>query len=93
MGGLCAAVARAARLGMTSSEYWRSGLVKAGVLLLVFGTGPLLFIIVAAAIGLWPDPNPNPVGPGLLAGLTFWPGLICLIVGITRVRRDKHSAV
>ena len=36
MGGLCAAVARAARVGMTSSEYWRSGLFKAGVLLLVF---------------------------------------------------------
>jgi len=93
MGGLCAAVARTAGLGMTSSEYWRSGLVKAGVLLLVFGTGPLLFIIVAAAIGLWPDPNPNPVGPGLLAGLTFWPGLICLIVGISRVRRDKSRAL
>ena len=93
MGGLRSAVVRTAGLGMTSREYWRSGLVKAGVLLLVFGTGPLLFIIVAAAIGLWPDPNPNPVGPGLLAGLTFWPGLICLIVGISRVRRDNKSAI
>jgi hypothetical protein len=93
MGGLRSAVARTAGLGMTSSEYWRSGLFKAGVLLLVFGTGPLLFIIVAAAIGLWPDPNPNPVGPGLLAGLTFWPGLICLIVGISRVRRDNKGAI
>jgi hypothetical protein len=70
-------------------EYWQSRLVKTGVLLLVFGSGPLLFIIVAAAIGLWPDPNPNPVGPGVLAALTFWPGLICLIVGIVRVRRAR----
>jgi hypothetical protein len=75
------------------SEYWRNRLVKAGVLLLVFGTGPLLLIIVAAAIGLWPDPNPNPVGPGLLAGLTFWPGLICLIVGVGRVRSDRKSVI
>ena len=93
MGGLRSAVARTAGVGMTSGEYWRSGLVKAGVLILIFGTGPLLFIIVAAAIGLWPDPNPNPVGPGLLAGLTLWPGLICLIVGVTRVRRDKNRAI
>ena len=93
MGGLRPAVARTAGLGMTSREYWWSGLVKSGVLLLVFGTGPLLFIIVAAAIGLWPDPNPNPVGPGLLAGLTLWPGLICLIVGVSRVRRDNKGAI
>jgi hypothetical protein len=72
-------------------EYWQSRLVKTGVLLLVFGSGPLLLIIVAAAIGLWPDPNPNPVGPGMLAALTFWPGLICLIVGIVRVRRARDG--
>jgi hypothetical protein len=65
--------------------YLESRLVQVGVGLLVLGTGPLLFIIVAAAIGLWPDPNPNPVGPGILAFLTFWPGLMCLAVGIGRV--------
>jgi hypothetical protein len=56
---------------------------------LVFGTGPLVFIIVAAAVGLWPDPNPNPIGPGLLAFLTFWPGVICLVVGIAQARSKK----
>ncbi|HEY7141415.1 MAG TPA: hypothetical protein VIE44_15030 [Methylomirabilota bacterium] len=66
--------------------YLKVRLVQVGLGLLVFGTGPLLFIIVAAAIGLWPDPNPNPVGPGMLAFLTFWPGLICLAVGIGKVR-------
>jgi len=62
--------------------------------MLILGTGPLLFIIVAAAIGLWPDPNPNPIGPGMLALLTFWPSLICLALGIVRVwlrRRGEAS--
>jgi hypothetical protein len=68
-------------------EYWESRLVRTGVFLLLFGSGPLLAIIAAAAIGLWPDPDPNPVGPGMLAGLTFWPALICTAIGIGRVRR------
>jgi hypothetical protein len=72
-------------------EYLRSRLVKIGLGLLILGTGPLLFIIIAAAIGLWPDPDPNPIGPGFLAFLTFWPGVICLGVGIYRVRREKNS--
>jgi len=28
------------------------------------------------------DPNPNPVGPGLLAGLTFWPASIMILWGL-----------
>jgi len=60
--------------------------VRIGLGLLVIGTGPLLFIIVAAAVGLWPDPNPNPIGPGLLFFFTAWPAVICLVVGIVRAR-------
>ena len=52
-------------------EYLRSKLVRVGLGLLVVGSGPLLGIIVAAYLGLWPDPNPNPIGPGLLCFLTF----------------------
>ncbi len=59
--------------------------MKLGLGLLVFGVGPLVAIVVLAAVGLWPDPNPNPIGPGLLACVSFWPGLICLIVGAVRV--------
>jgi hypothetical protein len=73
-------------------EYLRSRLVQVGLGLLVLGTGPLLFIIIAAAVGLWPDPNPNPIGPGLLAFLTFWPGVMCLVIGIVAVRRRKGVA-
>jgi hypothetical protein len=73
-------------------EYLQSRLVQVGLGLLILGTGPLLFIIVAAAVGLWPDPNPNPIGPGLLALLTFWPSVICLGIGIARVRRGRGAA-
>jgi hypothetical protein len=59
--------------------------VQAGVALLVLGTGPLVAIILAAKAGIWPDPDPNPIGPGILAFLTFWPGVICLVAGLARV--------
>jgi len=73
------------------SAYLRSGLVKLGLALLLFGTGPLVGIVALAAVGLWPDPNPNPIGPGMLACLTFWPGLICLIVGALRVANEGRA--
>jgi hypothetical protein len=72
-------------------DYLHSKLVLIGLGLLIFGSGPLLGIIVLAGLGLWPDPNPNPIGPGLLAFLTFWPGVICLGVGIMRVRARRHQ--
>jgi hypothetical protein len=73
------------------SRYWQSRLVKTGVVLFVLGSGPLLLIIAAAAIGLWPDPNPNPVGPGMLAALTFWPAVICIGVGVVRVKLRRND--
>jgi hypothetical protein len=69
--------------------YLKSRMVRVGPGLLILGVGPLLFIIVAAAVGLWPDPNPNPIGPGFLAFLTFWPGALGL--GIARVRRRRDG--
>jgi hypothetical protein len=74
-----------------SLGYWQSGWVRAGVGLLIVGTGPLAFIILAAAIGLWPDPNPNPIGPGLLFFFTFWPAVLCILVGVIRVRRARRA--
>jgi hypothetical protein len=72
--------------------YLQSRLVKIGLGLLIVGTGPLVFIVAAAALGLWPDPYPNPVGPGLLSFLTFWPSIICIVIGVIRVRRDRDPA-
>jgi len=64
--------------------YRRSRWIRFGVGLLVVGAAPLLFIVVAAAIGLWPDPNPNPIGPGLLFFFTFWPAVLCIVIGVVR---------
>jgi len=68
------------------NDYLRSGWVRAGIALLVIGASPLLFIIVAAGLGFWPDPNPNPIGPGLLFFFTIWPALICILIGVVRER-------
>lgn len=72
-------------------RYLRSRLFKVGLVLFAIGTGPLLLIIVAASLGLTRDPNPNPVGPGILAMLTFWPSAICIAIGVWNVRRAEHS--
>jgi hypothetical protein len=53
-----------------------------GLALLVLGTGPLLLIVVAAELGLTRDPNPNPIGLGLLAFVTFWPAVILITWGL-----------
>lgn len=61
-----------------------------GVAILVLGTGPLVAIMIAAALGLTSDPNPNPIGPGILAGVTFWPGIAVAAIGILQaVRRGS----
>jgi len=63
--------------------------VKIGLTLVVLGWGPLIAIIVLAALRLWPDPNPNPTGAGLLFFVTFWPAVICLGVGAAQVARQR----
>jgi hypothetical protein len=60
---------------------------RIGLALVLFGWGPLWGIVLLAAVGLWPDPNPNPVGPGLLFAITGWPAIICLGLGWWRSRR------
>ncbi len=60
-----------------------------GVAVLVLGTGPLLLVILAAALGLTDDPNPNPVGPGLLAFVSFWPGVVLTIIGLVQASRRR----
>ncbi|WP_439532989.1 hypothetical protein [Polymorphobacter sp.] len=62
-------------------------MLLAGLLLLVLGCGPLLLFIVADALGLVTDPDPNPIGLGLLAFVSFWPGVILTAIGLARRRR------
>lgn len=66
-------------------------LVRLGAAILLVGSGPLLVIIALAKLGVTSDPNPNPVGFGILAMLTFWPGVLAVLVGLVlaRVRRGK----
>ena len=59
----------------------RGCLFRAGLLLFVVGSGPLLITMAASDLGLTRDPNPNPVGFGILAMLTFWPSLVMMAVG------------
>ena len=65
-------------------------LFKIGFWLFVIGSGPLLAIIVLAGIGLWPDPSPNPIGLGLLAFFTFWPSIICMIIGAVQAMKTPQ---
>jgi hypothetical protein len=55
-----------------------------GLALFLLGSGPLLVIILMASLGATKDPNPNPVGFGILAGLTFWPSLILMLIGLVK---------
>ena len=65
---------------------------RIGLFFAVFGCGPLLIILVLHTLGLLSDPNPNPVGPGILFLLTSWPGVICMAIGVRRVQRPDLLA-
>jgi len=67
-------------------------LFKIGAAVVILGSAPLLFILLMSKIGLWPDPNPNPVGPGLLVFVTFWPGVLLMAAGIFRSLRRGGKA-
>ncbi len=73
-------------------RYLANKWVRVGLALVVFGWGPLWSIALLAAIGAWPDPNPNPIGPGLLFFFTFWPAIICIAIGIFRERRRAKKS-
>ena len=59
-----------------------SRLFWAGLILLVLGIAPLLAVILFSR-----DPDPNPIGFGLLAFVTFWPAIIMIVVGWNRSYR------
>lgn len=70
------------------SVYLGNRWIQVGLVLVVAGWGPLLAVILLDGLGLWPDPDPNPVGPGLLFFFTAWPAIICLVIGTLKVRRN-----
>jgi len=68
-------------------EYLANNWIRLGLGLAVFGAAPLLAFILLSKIGLRHDPRPNDLGPGLLFFFTFWPAVICLVVGVREVNR------
>jgi hypothetical protein len=78
---------------MAMSSLWRSRYFMVGALLFLIGTGPLLTVILLANLGLTKDPNPNPVGFGILAFLTFWPSVIFMVLGFLTWRRRSREKV
>lgn len=72
--------------------YLRSLWVKTGIVLLVVGLTPLLLMILASAIGLWPEENPNPIGAGLLSFVGGLLSTFCMGVGVLRIWWSLRSA-
>jgi hypothetical protein len=70
--------------------YFSNWLFTVGFIVLALGSAPLLTIIVLAKIGVWPDPDPNPIGPGLLTFVTFCPGVLLMFIGARRVQARRR---
>lgn len=75
-----------------AGRYLRNRWIRIGLVIGVLGCGPLLAIILLATLGLWPDPNPNPIGPGLLFFVSAWPTVICLAIGVVQVLSTPKDA-
>ncbi|MGN6701436.1 MAG: hypothetical protein ACTHKB_00555 [Burkholderiaceae bacterium] len=72
-------------------DYLNNRLFKIGTVIALLGWSPLLAVVLLSAIGLWPDPDPNPIGFGLLFFLSFWPAVICMAIGTFQVWRHGDS--
>jgi hypothetical protein len=69
-----------------------SKLFWVGIGVFAVGSGPLLLVILLAALGFTKDPNPNPVGFGIIALLTFWPGIGLTLAGLAQsVMRHRKA--
>jgi len=70
--------------GSRRDLYFHSPWVRAGGAIFLAGAIPLFGVIVAAFIGLWPDPNPNPVGLGFLFLAAGVLGCLLALIGVIR---------
>lgn len=83
-------------IGLSGRErvrYFRSRWVRGGLAIGLASALPLLIVGFAAALGLTSDPNPNPIGLGLLfvAGGTL--GTLLLAIGVVLVGRSSANSV
>jgi hypothetical protein len=74
-------------LALKARAIWMIG---SGAVVLCAGAGPLVVVGVMAKLGLTADPNPNPVGLGILALFTLFPALVLLIWGFANWRSAKR---
>jgi len=74
--------------GSQRRDYLHSNWVRAGISIAVLSAAPLIFVIAAASLGMWPDPNPNPVGFGLLLVAGGALGTVLTGLGILFVDRN-----
>ena len=72
--------------------YWQSWCVKGGLAIAVMGSLPLLVVGIAAELGLWPDPSPNPIGLGLLFVVSVALGSLVALFGILWVHFQARKA-
>jgi hypothetical protein len=71
--------------------YFRSKWIRAGAITIAAGTLPLLIVIVLAKVGLWPDPDPNPIGPGLLLVAAAVLASVLTLIGIILVGMQRDT--
>lgn len=66
-----------------------------GLAINILGSAPLSAVMAASKLGIMDDPNPNPIGLGILTALTFWPGIIIALIGlvlsVVNFRRARSS--
>lgn len=54
----------------------------AGLIALVGCSGPLMVSMLLARLGLMSESDPNTVIFGIMAVLTFWPSVVCMLGGV-----------
>lgn len=64
--------------------------LKIGLIVFVFGVGPLLILLALDAVGLV-DAG-NAVGPGILGVLSFYPSILLIIIGSILTYRKRNKA-
>jgi hypothetical protein len=77
--------------GSQRARYWQSNWIRAGIAVIVIGALPLLLTILAADLHLLADPNPNPVGFGVLFFFAVLLGSVVVIAGIVRTERSSDD--
>ena len=72
-------------------SFFSSRWIQAAILLVIFGWGPLFTDIFLHNLGVLQDPNPNPVGYGLLFAITFFPAILCFAIGLFQTLRRRKK--